>query len=263
MKNNKNKKPELRNEVTELHDLYCKHLGNPADWNPSKTNAKIHVIQAMATALETYKKTLPVWDELAKASMENIYVWSDLHIGHANIIKMCGRPVTTLEEMDSLMLENAKATITDKDWLIFGGDVAMKNPPYLKRWLRECPGRKVLILGNHDVIRDMDWLKYNFEAVTSCWVRPLTDSERKHLGIADEKIDTLWFTHYPLTNTLIPENVLNVHGHLHEKLLDGRRLNISVEQQNLSPQRLDYRLKQFLVKSNVLQEKLKSTMKPF
>lgn len=53
-----------------------------------------------------------------------LYVWSDQHLGHKALENLRGR---SAGETDAMMLPNALATVTDRDVLIFGGDIAMTD----------------------------------------------------------------------------------------------------------------------------------------
>lgn len=154
-----------------------------------------------------------------------VFAWSDHHLGHENLIGYVGRPFGSAAMVDQAMLANAQATVGPTDWLLFVGDLAMwKDPATVEAWMRDCPGRKVLILGNHDLrghfhpTSSQAWLDLGFEAVAECLVLP-----------ANAHAPELWVTHYPLAAHLLPEGVLNVHGHLHDKTLDGPFVNACVE----------------------------------
>lgn len=75
---------------------------------------------------------------------------ADLHFGHANIIKYCQRPFTSVEEMDRTLIANwnAKVGADDDVWIL--GDFTMRSAEHAKGYLRQLAGRKHLILGNHD-----------------------------------------------------------------------------------------------------------------
>ena len=85
--------------------------------------------------------------------MSNIFVISDTHFGHKNILTFLNedgsrvRDFSSLEEMDELIVENWNKTVSDQDIVYHLGDVYFgAGHQHLKR-LR---GRKRLILGNHD-----------------------------------------------------------------------------------------------------------------
>lgn len=82
------------------------------------------------------------------------YFTSDLHLGHANIIALCNRPFSSVEEMDDVLIANWNRRVTDRDTVYIMGDLCFRTAdpiPYLER-LR---GKKHLILGNHD----HNWLR--------------------------------------------------------------------------------------------------------
>ena len=53
------------------------------------------------------------------------WVWSDLHLRHANIIKHCGTPFTDTREMDRVLLTAWAATVGPDETVLNGGDVAL------------------------------------------------------------------------------------------------------------------------------------------
>lgn len=80
--------------------------------------------------------------------MANYYI-SDLHYGHENIIKICNRPFTTVEEMNKSIVDIINNTCDADDILYHIGDIAMK-----KKWYNELTPqlncKLVCINGNHD-----------------------------------------------------------------------------------------------------------------
>ena len=88
-----------------------------------------------------------------------IFFASDFHLGHENISKYCGRPFTTLKEMDETIIKNINDTVDENDTLFFLGDFCMKksseasNAPkdsyeYYRNQIK-CKNI-VFIRGNHD-----------------------------------------------------------------------------------------------------------------
>ncbi len=80
------------------------------------------------------------------------WVWSDLHLRHANIIKHCGRPFTDARDMDRALMTAWKSAVGPNDTALNGSDVALaaslrKRGPAR---IRATPGRKLLAVGNHD-----------------------------------------------------------------------------------------------------------------
>jgi calcineurin-like phosphoesterase family protein len=49
--------------------------------------------------------------------MPNTWFTADFHLGHANIIRYCNRPFSTVEEMDQTILERLNASVKVNDVL--------------------------------------------------------------------------------------------------------------------------------------------------
>jgi len=82
----------------------------------------------------------------------NIYVCSDLHFGHWNIIEYCKRPFLTLHEMDKKMKDNWNRIVRPQDMVIVIGDFVWTGgkPDKIKEYLSKLNGRIILVVGNHD-----------------------------------------------------------------------------------------------------------------
>ena len=79
-----------------------------------------------------------------------IYFTSDLHFGHANIIRLCNRPFADADEMDEALIANWNRRVGPADTVYLVGDIVWdhrKVPYYMER----LAGKKILISsGNHD-----------------------------------------------------------------------------------------------------------------
>jgi calcineurin-like phosphoesterase family protein len=75
---------------------------------------------------------------------------SDLHFGHANIIRYSGRPYADVDEMDRDLVARWNATVADDDEVWVLGDVAMGRIDESLLLVAELAGTKRLVPGNHD-----------------------------------------------------------------------------------------------------------------
>ena len=86
---------------------------------------------------------------------------SDLHIGHKNIIKYCGRPWRNtdgepdVDAMDEALVANWNAVVKPEDTVWNLGDLAFCcAPKYALGMLKRLNGTHVVVRGNHDEILD-------------------------------------------------------------------------------------------------------------
>lgn len=147
----------------------------------------------------------------------DIFVISDTHFNHSNIIKYCNRPFYDVFEMNEIMVKNWNAVVKEEDIVYHLGDVYLGDPFILSR-LR---GRKRLILGNHDNGKDQN-LQKTFQKI-------LMWRQFPEFG--------LLLTHVPVhPSTLSKKWPVNVHGHIHNRESYGKEYkNVSVEMINYTP----------------------------
>jgi calcineurin-like phosphoesterase family protein len=78
------------------------------------------------------------------------YFTADLHLGHQNIIRYCGRPFRDVDEMNAAIVERWNDTVADDDEVLVLGDFAMGQIDVNLPTARQLRGRKILLAGNHD-----------------------------------------------------------------------------------------------------------------
>lgn len=156
--------------------------------------------------------------------MSNIFLISDNHFGHANILNFKKpdhitplRPFSTVEEMDEAMIERWNAVVKPGDDVYHLGDVVM-NRKFLPI-MAKLNGTKRLVMGNHDIFDISEYTPY-FKRI--CGSR---------------KLDNLLLTHIPVhVDSIAPWCFANVHGHIHaQDIDDGRYYNVSVENIDYTP----------------------------
>ena len=161
--------------------------------------------------------------------MSDIWVVSDTHFGHNNILKFKGddgeliRPgFESAEDMNEQMIECWNSVVKDGDIVYHLGDVYFGE---LGQCLNRCRGRKRLILGNHDDGKDSE-LQRSFGKIMMWRMFP-------EFG--------LLLTHVPVHESSLGIKAhKNVHGHIHQrKLPDDRYINVSVEVINYTPVNID------------------------
>ena len=148
----------------------------------------------------------------ALSAGERVWITSDLHFLHTNIISYCDRPFFDVGSMTDALIATLQKVPKD-ELIIFGGDMAMGDYQRSVNLMRLLPGRKILVAGNHDLTRDgkckLAFEKDLFEAVVPflAW-----QGNQRRLVVV---------SHYPIRipDTYKNTPVLNYHGHLHEKTL--------------------------------------------
>lgn len=80
----------------------------------------------------------------------SLWLTSDLHFGHANIIRYCNRPFRDVAHMNAELVRrwNERVAPGDEVWVL--GDVALGSIPRSLELVRSLHGEKHLVAGNHD-----------------------------------------------------------------------------------------------------------------
>ena len=156
-----------------------------------------------------------------------VWVWSDLHLGHANIIRYCDRPFRDVGHMNNALLDNWAHTVdwsAESDSIVVCGDIAMKRGMTEANFGRiaAMPGPKILVPGNHDFSGTGELRVEGFDEVCAILY---ADGDPK-----------LVFTHVPIQADHLPDEWVNVHGHMHDAPpTDTCHINVSVEQLGYEP----------------------------
>jgi calcineurin-like phosphoesterase family protein len=165
--------------------------------------------------------------------LTNIFVISDHHFNHANILKFKrddGSPLREFKdviEMNEYMVQKHNEVVKTEDHVYFLGDVCI-NKGGLK-YVSRMTGHKRLVRGNHDILKTKEYIEAGFKEIYGVRVFPKNN---------------IILSHIPLhPSCLSSRNWTNVHGHLHSNLVykentkipDERYLNVSVEQIDYTP----------------------------
>ena len=165
---------------------------------------------------------LPAPIDLKNMSEGDIWITADLHLAHggdsgkAGILKHEARPFPTIQKHNKALIKNIRAKVKEDDWLIILGDYVWAGPANVSTvedFTKKIPGKKILVLGNHDRIRPFDYIEFGFTNVTTFMV----------LG------DTL-LAHDPAVAEVWPKNKPVLCGHIHSLFKKQRNVvNVGVD----------------------------------
>jgi calcineurin-like phosphoesterase family protein len=136
------------------------------------------------------------------------WITSDLHFGHANIMKFCpqsrARFNNDVDYMNEQMVLEWNDTIAPEDTVYILGDVAFLPADKAVKIMRRLNGTKILVEGNHD--RKL----LNDPVFRSCFAEI-----HPYLCITYEKTRVIMF-HYPIAEwDQMHRGSVHFHGHLH------------------------------------------------
>lgn len=138
----------------------------------------------------------------------NSVVWADLHVDHEQACKARGY---TVKEFQELISDTWIKCVTPRTTAILVGDIALFHSGLLM--LKKLPGKKILVMGNHDTEREND-------------IRDLLEVFDDIKGLWHPRKRKLSFSHAPQH----PQHLRgrkNVHGHIHTDIIpDERYVNV-------------------------------------
>lgn len=105
----------------------------------------------------------------------NRYI-SDLHFGHANVIKFDDRPFSDVAAMEDALIQNWNSVTDQNDTVYILGDFCWGKEDEWKRIVPQLKGNKVLIRGNHDIKEMSSGLKKMFQDIKD--YKEITDTGR-------------------------------------------------------------------------------------
>lgn len=127
-----------------------------------------------------------------------IYIITDTHFNHKNMIDYCGRP----ENFDELIFKGLKE-MQGCDLLIHLGDICIGGDSEIHNKLKEIiKCRKILVKGNHDNKSNQWYLDNGWDFVCNSF-------RNTYFG------KDILFTHEP---DVYSDYDINIHGHLHNNL---------------------------------------------
>jgi len=135
--------------------------------------------------------------EERKEPVQKIFLTSDHHFGHENIIRYTGRPFKDIYEMDECLIENWNKTVSKRDLVYHVGDIFVcskrlfRNPSqHAENIRRRLNGQIFLIKGNHEAVASD--LPHLFGWVRDYYKLKVTDPD------TDRGTQEIVLFHYPI-----------------------------------------------------------------
>ena len=162
--------------------------------------------------------------------MANIWVISDTHFSHENILKFTdkdgkkfrGDLFKDVDHMNETIIQNWNSVVKPEDKIYHLGDVYFGSQQKADGILSRLNGKKRLIVGNHDCI-------YGKGNVLQKYFQKI------YMWRLFKEFD-MCLTHVPIHEDNFRKVNWNVHGHIHQNdSSKGPYINICVEKTNYTP----------------------------
>lgn len=182
---------------------------------------------------------------------QHIYLTSDLHFGHRNVIRFCNRPFTDEKDMAQALIKNWNDTVKPNDFVFSLGDFSWWTGRHqVKRLVEQLRGHKYFIPGNHckegmyELVDDPDF--HECSDITILYIRGQEGDPR----FADAKVYEIVLCHYPLTCWSHSDytNCFQFFGHIHSQsgtpltefgneihIKAGKQMDVGCDRWNYAP----------------------------
>lgn len=192
-----------------------------------------------------------------------IFLSSDQHFGHANIIRYSARPFGSVDEMNEAMVQRWNSVVEDNNQIVYViGDFAMGKINESLGYVNRLNGTKYLIVGNHD----KPFLQPGHEDIP----KKVKAQKQAHQRYLDAGFDELFYgsvnlkhngrtfhlSHFPYQGNNNPHETYSeispidngqplIHGHVHDawKVLvgpnGGIQINVGVDVWDFTPVSMD------------------------
>lgn len=139
--------------------------------------------------------------------MRDIWVVSDTHFNHANILNFKDkfrnptREFDSVQQMNEIMIQNWNKVVKPGDKVYHLGDVFFGDKEWFKKNWPRLNGKKRLVVGNHDDVKFLS--SGNF-------------FEKVYMWRIFKEFDIV-LTHVPIHESSFRKVSRNVHGHIHQQ----------------------------------------------
>ena len=134
---------------------------------------------------------------------QKIWITSDTHFNHANIINYCARPFKDVEEMNATLISKWNNVVGKNDIVWHLGDFALGGAEEVSRFREKLNGKIYLIRGNHDHHTNGWYVARGFDKV---YDRPV---------VIDKNV---LLSHAPITTEYNCGELINLFGHVHNNI---------------------------------------------
>lgn len=191
-----------------------------------------------------------------------IYFTSDQHYWHNNVIRYCGRPHTSVEEMNEDMVLKWNQIVRPGDRVYVLGDFSLAFRA-VETFSHRLMGHKVLVPGNHDFCHSYH-KKSRTKENQDKWIQKYKDhgwdvfAERATLIVTEPEEYKFALCHHPYATEFelkegdkyakwrpVDDGRILLCGHVHEKWKTQRSpkgtlmINVGVDQQGFAPVSMD------------------------
>lgn len=179
-----------------------------------------------------------------------IWFTSDIHFWHANVIRYCNRPFSSVEEMNDALINNWNKVVAPNDTVYCLGDFSLAFRP-VEAYSSILNGTKYLVPGNHDFCHSYH-KKSRSKENRDRWIKKYEDHgwivlpEQTTLSVTDSIEVNMCHLPYEFVHTEHDDKYERwrpkddgkwlICGHVHEKWkLKGKMINVGVDQWNYTP----------------------------
>lgn len=160
-------------------------------------------------------------------SGDNIFFTSDTHFCHTNIIKLCGRPFSDVEEMNEVLIKIWNNTVGPNDIIYHLGDFCFAGSAEWHSILGRLNGRIHLIVGNHDEKNLRQGYEQLFESIVP----------QARLFIEGYNV---YLNHYPfMCYPGYKPYTIQLFGHIHSSHNKFDGLDAAIAKKSLQPSQYD------------------------